>query len=155
MRWWDIDAILPLERELFGAERWSAATFWSELAQRDSRHYVVAEEGDTIVGYAGLCAYSGEAYVQTIGVTTPAQGKGLGARLLTALMVEAVRRDEPHLVLEVRADNLRAQALYRRFGFVSIGRRRGYYQPSNTDAIVMALHDIEGQLSALAHSEVT
>ena len=39
--------------------------------------------------------------------------------------------------LEVRADNARAQQLYRRYGFVQIGIRRGYYQPSGTDALVM------------------
>jgi ribosomal-protein-alanine N-acetyltransferase len=49
----------------------------------------------------------------------------------------------------VRADNARAQELYRRFGFVAIGVRRGYYQPSGTDAVVMALHDVAGHLTAM------
>lgn len=153
MRWWDIPAVMALEEELFGAERWSEAMFWSELAEHDTRHYVVAIDGDPgserIIGYAGLCAYTGEAYVQTIGVTGAAQGRGVGAWLLTELLDEAVRRGEPTVVLEVRADNGRAQELYRRFGFVAIGRRRGYYQPSNTDAVVMALHDPAGQLTAM------
>jgi len=37
----------------------------------------------------------------------------------------------------VRTDNARAQQLYRRYGFAQIGVRRGYYQPSGTDALVM------------------
>jgi hypothetical protein len=41
------------------------------------------------------------------------------------------------MILEVRADNPRAQNLYRRFGFSDVGIRRGYYQPSGMDAIVM------------------
>jgi ribosomal-protein-alanine N-acetyltransferase len=150
MRWWDIEGVLPIERELFGDEAWSPGMFWSELAQRDTRWYVVVEdEPGAIVGYAGLCAYRDESYVQTLAVTTRAQGAGLGARLLTALLDEAVRRGETVVSLEVRADNERAQALYRRFGFLPVGRRKGYYQPSGTDAIVMQLPDIEGHLAAL------
>jgi [ribosomal protein S18]-alanine N-acetyltransferase len=41
------------------------------------------------------------------------------------------------VLLEVRADNEPAQRLYRRRGFTEIGRRRGYYQPSGADAVVM------------------
>jgi ribosomal-protein-alanine N-acetyltransferase len=39
----------------------------------------------------------------------------------------------------VRADNAGAQAMYEGFGFSARGRRRGYYQPSGVDAIVMAV----------------
>ena len=53
-------------RQLFTEDAWTDAMFWSELAERDSRHYVVAAADDDLAGYAGLCAYaSGEAYVQT------------------------------------------------------------------------------------------
>ena len=41
------------------------------------------------------------------------------------------------MFLEVRADNPRAHGLYLRRGFAEIGVRRGYYQPSGMDAIVM------------------
>ena len=41
------------------------------------------------------------------------------------------------MLLEVRADNEAAQRLYQRRGFTEIGRRRGYYQPSGADAVVM------------------
>ena len=41
------------------------------------------------------------------------------------------------MLLEVRADNETAQGLYQRRGFAEIGRRRGYYQPSGADAVVM------------------
>ena len=54
MRWWDVEAALPLEAELFGAEAWSAETWWGELAHAGDggpRWYVVAESGDALVGY--------------------------------------------------------------------------------------------------------
>jgi ribosomal-protein-alanine N-acetyltransferase len=75
--------------------------------------------------------------VLTIAVDPTREGHGLGSTLLTELLREAARRQCEDVVLEVRADNVRAQALYRKFGFVQIGTRRGYYQPANVDAWVM------------------
>ncbi len=154
MRWWHIGRLLPLESVLFPEEQWTETMFWSELAQ-DSRLYLVAERPGAdsqpqIVGYAGLCAYDGEAYIQTIGVIPEAQGTGIGSMLLTALLEEAVRRHDNVVTLEVRADNPRARAVYERFGFLPIGVRRRYYQPSNTDAIVMQMSDVAGHLAARA-----
>jgi ribosomal-protein-alanine N-acetyltransferase len=137
MRWWDIDALLGLEDALFGEDAWSPALFWSELAQHDSRHYVVLADGEAIVGYGGVAIYDGEAYVQTVGVVPGRWGTGLGALLLTALLTTAEAAGVHTVVLEVRADNERAQRLYQRFGFTVIGVRRGYYQPSGADAHVM------------------
>jgi ribosomal-protein-alanine N-acetyltransferase len=112
--------------------------FWSELAQRDTRHYLVADDEGAIVGYAGLCAYAPhEAYVQTIAVAAARQRSGVGRALLQALLEEADRRRCDHVDLEVRADNERAVRLYEQHGFTRIGLRRGYYQPSGADAIVM------------------
>jgi [ribosomal protein S18]-alanine N-acetyltransferase len=140
MRWWDVDGVMELERDLFGDESWTIAMFWSELAEPESRFYVVAQEGEEIIGYAGLCAYPAESFVQTIAVKRDRQGDGIGARMLTALIDEARRRDEPMVGLEVRADNEVAQRLYARFGFEHIGIRKGYYQPSGTDAVLMVLN---------------
>jgi ribosomal-protein-alanine N-acetyltransferase len=115
-----------------------------ELAHTDTRWYLVAEDGDELVGYGGLIAYPDEAHIATLGVTTARQGAGLGARLLDALLAEADRRRVPVVLLEVRADNELAQGLYRRRGFAEIGRRRGYYQPSGADAVVMKRELLRG-----------
>ncbi len=132
----DLPAVMELEEELFAPDTWTAAMYREELALRDTRHYLVADDDGAVVGYAGLIAYDDEAHVATIGVTGARQGEGIGALLLDALLAEADRRS-PVVLLEVRADNEHAQALYRRRGFAEIGRRRGYYQPSGTDAVVM------------------
>ena len=137
LRWWHIAPLLPLEADLFADEPWTARTFWSELAQLDTRHYVVALAGDTPVGYAGLCDYPDEAWVQTMAVAPTLQGRGLGTRLLLTLLAEAERRGQRVVSLEVRADNVAAQGLYSRHGFIRTGVRRGYYQPSGTDAWVL------------------
>ncbi|SOC49057.1 ribosomal-protein-alanine N-acetyltransferase [Blastococcus aggregatus] len=136
MRLTDLAAVMELEEELFAPDTWTAAMYREELALTDTRHYLVAEDDGAVVGYAGLIAYDDEAHVATIGVTGTRQGEGIGAQLLDALLAEADRRS-PVVLLEVRADNEHAQELYRRRGFAEIGRRRGYYQPSGTDAVVM------------------
>lgn len=140
MRWWDIEAVMPIEDAVFGEESWSATMLWSELAQRDTRWYVVVD-GDRpgeIAGYAGLCVFGPqEAYVQTIGVAPAYQRRGIGTALLRSLLAEATRRGARRIDLEVRADNPVAQRMYDEHGFVAIGRRRAYYQPSGVDAVVM------------------
>jgi ribosomal-protein-alanine N-acetyltransferase len=142
MRWWDIEAVLELERRLFPEDAWSAGMFWSELA--DARHatatrwYTVAEDAaGRVVGYAGLMAIAGEGDVQTIAVAEDQWGTGLGTRLLRRLIDQAVAARCAELLLEVRVDNERAQRLYTRFGFEPVGFRRNYYQPSGVDALVM------------------
>jgi [ribosomal protein S18]-alanine N-acetyltransferase len=137
MRWWHVERLLPLERALFGEQPWTARTFWSELGQLETRAYVVALDGEDVVGYAGLCDYPDEAWVQTMAVAPSHQGRGLGGRLLTALLDEAGRRGQRTVSLEVRAGNGVAQRLYARHGFERTGVRRGYYQPGGEDAVLM------------------
>ena len=137
MRWPDLDAVVAIERDLFD-DPWSPELFWSELAQGAARTYLVADE-DGIAGYAGLAALPDEGYVQTLAVARHAQRHGLGATMLEALLHDAIARDLPQVGLEVRVDNAAAQALYRRYGFAPVGLRRGYYQPSGTDALVMVV----------------
>ncbi|WP_234353024.1 ribosomal protein S18-alanine N-acetyltransferase [Streptomyces sp. NRRL B-1140] len=143
MRWWDIDPVLELERDLFPEDAWSRGMFWSELAHargpEANRRYVVAESGSGIVGYAGLVATGEQGDVQTIAVSRDLWGTGLGARLLAELLRAATTFECAEVMLECRVDNVRAQKLYERFGFEPIGVRRGYYQPGNVDALVMRL----------------
>ncbi|MGW7405225.1 ribosomal protein S18-alanine N-acetyltransferase [Streptomyces sp. NPDC054833] len=143
MRWWDIDSVLELEKDLFPEDAWSRGMFWSELAHargaEASRRYVVAVEGDRIVGYAGLAAQGDLGDIQTIAVARDHQGTGLGGLLLTELMRAATAFECTEVMLECRVDNVRAQKLYERHGFEPIGFRRGYYQPGNVDALVMRL----------------
>ena len=136
-RWWHIEQVLPIERDLFGPEPWTHHSFWSELGQTRARHYVVLLDGDVVVGYGGLCDYPDEAFVQTMAVARSHQGQGLGALLLQDLLAEAERLGQMRVLLEVRADNEPAQRLYLRHGFVREGVRRGYY-PGGVDAWVMA-----------------
>jgi ribosomal-protein-alanine N-acetyltransferase len=136
MRWWHIDPILLIEDDLFGAERWTAGMFWSELAGAD-RYYRVALEGIEVVGYAGLAHGPDSAWIHNIAVRRDRQGRRLGARLLDDLLAEAIRKDAPQVALEVAASNKVAQRLYAMRGFEPVGVRKAYYQPSGEDAVVM------------------
>lgn len=135
-RWWHVDEVLPIERALFPPEPWTAHHFWSELGQTATRHYVVAVSEGSVVGYAGLCDYPDEAFVQTMAVASSHQRAGVGALLLEELLAEAALRKQSRVLLEVRADNAPAQRLYARHGFAKTGVRRGYY-PGGVDAWVM------------------
>jgi ribosomal-protein-alanine N-acetyltransferase len=135
-RWWHIENVLPIEEDLFGAERWTAAMFWNELA--NGHHYVAVLDGDDVVGYAGLAITPGsEAWINNLAVRRDRQRHGLGRILLADLLDHARREGATQVLLEVAADNGPAQRLYDSHGFHIIGVRRGYYQPSNTDALVM------------------
>jgi len=136
----DIEAVLPMEQELFGEESWSRQMLEGELAEQPrSRYYVVADDDGVITGYGGLLLAGAQADVLTLAVAADRWGRGTGSALLDALLAEAERRGCTQVFLEVRVDNARAQRLYSRYGFAKIGIRKGYYQPSGTDALVMRL----------------
>ena len=133
--WADIPTLVELEEILFpGDSPWNWQTFAGELEA--GHHYVVHRDADgTIDGYAGLAITGNEAEVHTIGVRPAAQGAGLGRKLLRQLITAAADR---RILLEVRTDNQVAMTLYESEGFVRLGVRRRYYQPSGADAYTMA-----------------
>jgi len=135
----DRPAVMALEQELFPDDAWTPEMFAGEFAQPASRRlYLVAEEGDALIGYAGMMFTGGtQADVVTLGVHPARWGEGTGTALLCALLDEAAKRGYAEVMLEVREDNPRARRLYLRHGFTEIGIRRGYYQPSGVNAVVM------------------
>lgn len=129
LRWWDIEGLVPIEADLFGVDAWSAETFWGELAGiPETRWYRAAERDGEIVGYVGLAVIDGSGDVQTIAVRRDQQGTGLGGVLLDALLTEAQNQGCSEVILEVRADNAPAIALYEKRSFVRIAERPRYYQ---------------------------
>ena len=145
----DLAAVARLEQALFGEEAWSVDMLAAELAAAGTgRFYLVAEETGVVAGYAGLLAPGGgQADVLTIGVSEDRWGRGVGTALMTGLLAEACRRGCGEVYLEVRVDNERAQRLYRQLGFAQVGLRRGYYQPSGADALVMRRETVPGDIA--------
>jgi ribosomal-protein-alanine N-acetyltransferase len=135
----DMPGIMALEQELFPEDAWTREMFAAEFAQPPSRRlYLVAEEGNTLIGYGGMMFTGGpQADVVTLAVYPAHWGRGAGTALLRALVDAASLRGCAEVLLEVREDNPRARQLYLRNGFTEVGIRRGYYQPSGVDAVVM------------------
>jgi [ribosomal protein S18]-alanine N-acetyltransferase len=139
MRWWHIADLIPIEADLFGAEQWSPGMFWSELAGGHTYLVALGDDG-RIDGYGGLAVLPpDEAWVQNLAVRRDVQRGGTGRALMDALLDRARTADVGSVLLEVAVDNGPAQRLYASLGFDGVGIRKGYYQPSNTDALVMRL----------------
>lgn len=134
----DLAAVEELERRLFPVDAWPLQMFVDELSQPETRRYIVAEADGGIVAYAGLMCVQPIADVQTIAVVPEHEGRGIGSAVLAELIAEARRRGADDVLLEVRADNPRAQQLYLRFGFEQIHIRPRYYR-DGTDALIMRL----------------
>lgn len=143
--WRDLPRMAELEARCFPHDAWSAQTFWAELAQRPRRSYWVAVDGaareEELVGYAGLDVAGNLADVMTVAVDQGRRGAGLGARLLEALHARAAGAGAVAVLLEVRADNESARALYSTRGYRVVRTRRGYYRSTGgappVDALVM------------------
>lgn len=154
MRRRHLRGVLAIEEVVFPTP-WSYGLYASEIAQPDTRAYLVARHGHEILGYGGCVIIVGEGHITTIGVKPSCQHLGIGRLLLWHLATDARRRGAHALTLEVRVSNEKAQALYREFGFAPAGIRRGYYLESGEDAIVMWVYDVdapdyEGRLERIA-----
>jgi N6-L-threonylcarbamoyladenine synthase len=134
----DLPEIMKLETASFANDAWPEETFRSELGAHHT-FYILALEGNELVGYAGLSKLPGsdQADIQTIAVREDKRGLGIGRLLMNSLTQQATDFDAKEIFLEVRADNSVAQKLYKLFGFKQIGTRKKYYQPDGVDAFIM------------------
>ena len=130
-----IAAIAQLETACF-SDPWSEASVASELDNRLSR-WIVAMDGETLVGYVGSQTVLGESDMMNIAVAPNARRKGVAQGLIAALIQTLTEMDCHSLTLEVRASNEPAKALYRKLGFQQIGCRRNYYRNPREDALIL------------------
>jgi ribosomal-protein-alanine N-acetyltransferase len=142
MRRRHLRGVLRIEQQVY-PRPWSHSLFVSELALRSTRAYVVARVGRDIVGYAGLMMSLTDGHVTTIAVDPAWHRQHVGTRLLLALAREAIARNASALTLEARLSNKPAQEMYRRFGFVPVGVRKGYYADTGEDALVMWAYEVD------------
>ena len=137
LSWTDIPELVRLEAEAFPADAWTEASWWAELAGRPRRDYVAVQRDGGLAAYAGIDHGGQVADLMTLAVAPDHRGHGLGELLLDEVEARAGDRGAQALMLEVRADNAPARALYDRRGFVVLTVRRSYYQPGGVDALVM------------------
>lgn len=150
----DLEAMQPIERASFPTPT-SERTYRYELTQNRLAHYqaVTVQQGarEALLGYAGFWFVAGEVHVSIIAVAPAWRGRGLGELLLLNQIRLALARQAELVTLEVRESNATAQALYRKYDFEVVGRRRRYYKDTGEDALLMTLplQDSETVLSAL------
>lgn len=133
----DIPVLVVLEREIFPESPWSAAQFREELSGVPKRRkYIVAMDGDAIVGYAGIALAGDVADIHNIAVVPTFRRRGIATALLDQLEDWAVGKGVKALMLEIREGNAEALPLYEKRGYRVISRRDNYYGP-NIHALIM------------------
>ena len=135
----DVQAMHRMETTLFPADAWHIDMFLEELTHPTRTYYMLelpAEGSESSEGGWRAIGYCGTADVQTIGVLPEYEGHGFGRAMLEQMHERAREQGAERILLEVRADNPRAQRLYERNGYRAIHVRRGYYD-DGTDAIIM------------------
>ncbi len=134
-----LTTVMDLEQKLFPEDAWSSISMASELAANHT--YYLGIFAPELIGYAGLSTAAGSfsSDIQTIGIASEQRGKGLGRELMQRLIAKARELGSEQIMLEVRADNAVAIALYKDLGFEQIDVRKRYYQPAGVDALIMRL----------------
>ncbi|PGS50510.1 ribosomal protein S18-alanine N-acetyltransferase [Bacillus sp. AFS041924] len=132
----DLDQIMEIEKKSF-ATPWTYDAFYNELYSNQFANYIIAEVDETIIGYCGLWVIIDEGHITNIAILPDYRGKGLGEKLLRAVMETAKGLGAETLTLEVRVSNDVAKGLYRKLGFQDGGIRKSYYTDNYEDALVM------------------
>jgi tRNA threonylcarbamoyladenosine biosynthesis protein TsaB len=132
----DVDDVWEIEKLSFRTP-WSRASFLDEMQINQKARYIVAELGDTVVGYGGMWFIVDEAHITNIAVHPDYRGQKIGEKIVEAMMAAAQRESIISLTLEVRVTNIPAINLYKKLGFEDIGIRKGYYSDTGEDALIM------------------
>jgi ribosomal-protein-alanine N-acetyltransferase len=102
----------------------------------------IENSGYEVIGIGCLWAILEEAHITILAIDPDYQGKGLGQALLFQLLVSAWKRKLERATLEVKVSNQPAINLYKKFGFKEAGIRKGYYQDTGEDALILWRGDL-------------
>ncbi|MBQ9167009.1 MAG: ribosomal protein S18-alanine N-acetyltransferase [Oscillospiraceae bacterium] len=130
-----VTQIAELERLCF-SDPWSEKSIAAEL-ENDLSLWLVALDGDAVVGYVGSQSVLGETDMMNIAVSPDHRREQIGERLIVELISKLKEKGNHSLMLEVRASNIPAQMLYEKLGFALAGRRPKYYHNPREDALIL------------------
>ncbi len=131
----DIPGIIDIEVQCFPIP-WTHHAFRMETRNKLAV-YQVAVVGGKIAAYGGMWLILDEAHITNVAVHPQYQSKGLGRKIMEALIREARQRSMHRITLEVRKSNEAAIRLYKGMDFLVSGIRPGYYHDNGEDAIIM------------------
>ena len=147
----DAAMVEKVERMCFSMP-WSRESFWEEAAQ-EAAYYLLALDDGEVIGYVGVWLLGEEGHITNVAVAPEMRRRGVGASLLAELMRIALGRSVHSMTLEVRPSNEAALALYKKFGFRSVGRRPHYYTDNAEDAEILWNTDIEATLATFGETQ--
>ena len=130
-----VPQVAALEKQCF-SDPWSEKSIASELVN-DLAFWLVALEGETVAGYVGSQTVLGESDMMNIAVHPDFRRQGIAEAMVDALITELHEQGSRCLTLEVRASNEPAKQLYRKLGFIPIGKRPNYYFNPREDALIL------------------
>ncbi len=137
-----LDALAQLEKICF-SRPWSRKMLSEEL-ENNCAAFLVALDGEAVVGYAGVMVMADEGYITNVAVFPEYRGQGVAGQLMQVFCNFAAGNKLAFLTLEVRPSNEAALALYRKFGFEEVGRRKNYYDLPKEDALILTKYYDEG-----------
>lgn len=137
----DIPVVVQLDQISFSLP-WPERSFRFELTDNPASRCWVAEADGRVVGMIVIWIFVGEAHIATIATHPDYRRQGIARKLLTYTLQSAMREGAQSSFLEVRESNVAAQEMYRKFGYVEVGRRKRYYRDNDEDAILMNLERI-------------
>jgi len=134
----DIPGVVEVENLSFPTP-WSESSFRYELLENPYASLFVArtQEQPAVIAFACVWVIDQEMKINNVAVHPLYRARGVGTRFLQFLIDHAASQGCREVTLEVRPSNEAALALYRKAGFVPIGRRKQYYTDTHEDAIVM------------------
>ena len=138
----DIEEVSVIEAEAYGEHHWSKSSFYDEMNNNLAKYYVARTSDGKLVAYAGTWHVIDEAHITTIAVKKDYTRKHIGEALINRILEDCYEAGMKYLTLEVRVSNEPAISLYKKYGFSSLGARKGYYQDNNEDALVMWTENI-------------
>ena len=129
-----VTQIAELEKCCFN-DPWSEMSIASELNNRLSC-WLVALDGDVVVGYVGSQTVLGETDMMNIAVHPGYRKQGIATDLIQTLIDTLSKQGSHSLMLEVRQTNEPAKNLYQALGFETVGIRKNYYPNPREDALI-------------------
>lgn len=138
----DIDSVIELEKKAYGEHHWSKESFLNELSNDLAKYFCVFNKNNELVAYCGCWQILEEAHITNIAVSPDFRRNHIGEALLIRIIDECYKNMVKFITLEVRISNKPAISLYEKYGFKTLGVRKGYYQDNNEDALIMWTENI-------------
>ena len=142
MQKFDVDNVINIEERAYGEHHWSKESFLNELSNDLARYYAAFDLDGNLVGYAGCWQILEEVHITNIAVSPDFRRQKIGERLLRQIIDDCYKNKAKYITLEVRVSNNPAIKMYEKYGFKSLGVRKGYYQNNNEDALIMWTENI-------------